>query len=91
MRYFSRAFCHQILLNIVHGMFKSATITSVPLQVLTDRCCASYLPESVRRQRRSVSRMAVGTMSHQLGMWSLLSGIQGHPRRYGYLRPAWET
>lgn len=30
MRYFPRAFCHRILLNTVHGMFKSATITSVP-------------------------------------------------------------
>lgn len=37
------------------------------LQVLTGRCYASYLPE-----RRSVSRMAVGTMSHQLGMWSAI-------------------
>lgn len=30
MGYFPCAFCHQILLNTVHGMFKSATITPVP-------------------------------------------------------------
>lgn len=30
MRYFPPAFSHQISLNIVQGMFKSATITSVP-------------------------------------------------------------